>query len=196
MKWRPVPAKIVLFVGIVLSGCATPTYDLHLDPQSNVSPAAVGSSTKLYISFADERDETLIGYRGVQPYAEKLAAPDLPTILEKQLRDGLKQKGFEITDMQSSADATVTFRLHAFKFDFEKGIWTNDANISAVLAVDARRGARTYSNVYRYDVQDTMMGEPYKTDLDNRMNTALSEVLHKALSDENLDLLLVGKSGG
>ena len=123
----------------------------------------------------------------------KVSATSLPTIVESRLREGLIAKGYELVDSEDTADAKVTFRLRAFQFYIEQGFWSGGQNANAVLAADARRGEKDFTNVYRYSNEKRIQVIPDGGGIDTQMNSVLSEVLNKALADTSLDAFLTGK---
>ena len=106
----------------------------------------------------------------------------------------MEKKGYALAASEQGSVGTVTFRMRSFKFAVETGFWAGSDNVSAVLAVDALRSGRTYSNVYRFNSKHTAMVVPAGTDIDAMMNAALSDILQQALSDSALDQFLVHKS--
>jgi YajG family uncharacterized lipoprotein len=124
----------------------------------------------------------------------KITAEQLPSIVETQLREGETKKGYTLVPSQEGSEATVTFRLRSFKLGIEQGFWSGGQNVAAALSVDARRGPKDYSNVYRHESEKRIQVIPDGHEIDQVMTAALSEILSKALSDGNLDLFLTGRS--
>jgi uncharacterized lipoprotein len=178
-------------VAIALGGCAFTPHDLELHPTTNVAPSAVGAGTKVFFRFVDDRDDTVVGFRGAAGQGSKISATNLPPIVEAHLKDGFRAKGYTLLAMEDGADDRVTYRMRSFKFGVETGFWSGSDNVSAVLAVDATAGGKTFSNVYRFNSQHGAMAVPSGDDLDRMMNMALDDILHQALTDSTLDEFLV-----
>ena len=186
----------IIAVGASLAGCAFTPHELELKPSANVVASTVGQNTRLYYRFSDERDDAVVGHRGAGAVGSKITAESLPHVVDQQIRDGLKAKGYQLVDNETGADAKVTFRLRAFKFDIETGFFTGGQNTSAVLAADAWRAGKTYTNVYRYNSEERIMFVPGGNTIDNQMTQALNQILSKALADAALDGALTGKASG
>ena len=98
----------ILAVGAGLAGCAFTPHELELKPSANVVASTVGQNTRLYYRFSDERDDATIGHRGAGAWmGAKITAQDLPTLVDQQIRDGLKAKGYQLVDNEAAADAKV-----------------------------------------------------------------------------------------
>jgi uncharacterized lipoprotein len=179
---------------LLLSACAFTPHDLALYPSTSVSPSTVGSGTKVYFRFVDDRDDTVVGVRGARAMGAKIAAPTLPAVAEARLKEGLQTKGYALVSDEQASDDTVTYRMRSFKFNVETGFWSGSDNVSAVLAVDALKNGKTYSNVYRFNSQHSAQVVPAGEDLDLMMNRALSDILQQAVTDSALDKFLTGKN--
>jgi uncharacterized lipoprotein YajG len=182
----------VLVFSAALSACAWTPHELDLAPKTLPVQSAVGNGTSLYFKFTDERDDLTIGHRSTATVGAKISAANLPATVEKSLREELQSKKFVIMESEEKADASVVYRLRAFKFYISQGFWAGKKNVSAVLAVDAHRGGKSYSNIYRYNSADTIVFVPGGKDIDAQMNDALEQILDKAAADKDLEAFLVG----
>ncbi len=170
-------------VCVVLGGCAFTPHDVSLQPIETYNQSGVGTGTHIFYRFVDERDDLTLGARGAAGQGSRITANALPAMMQAQLRDVLTRKGFSLTGEEGDADATVNYRMRSFKFEVETGFWTGSDNVSAVLAVDALRRGRTYTNVYRFNSQHTAMVVPGGGDLDTMMNAAMNDLLRQADAD-------------
>jgi uncharacterized lipoprotein len=186
--------SILLTTALFISGCAWTPHSVDLQPQVSTAQSSVGTGTRLFMRFVDERDDMIVGHRAVGDNGAKITAEQLPSVVEAQLRDGETKKGYTLVPSQEGSDATVTFRLRSFKLGIEQGFWSGGQNVAAALTVDARRGLKDYNNVYRHESEKRIQVIPDGHEIDQVMTAALSEILNKALSDDNLDLFLTGKS--
>ncbi len=176
-----------------LTACTFTPHELQVKPTVDPSASDIGTGTRVFFRFVDERDDVVIGHRGVATVGAKISSSDLPAIIEAQLRQFLTKKQFALTDAEPAGAASVTYRLRSFKFDIESGFFTGGQNASAALAVDAKRGDRTYTTVYRYNSEERILFVPAGVQIDNQMNAALNQILAKADTDENLTHLLAGR---
>jgi uncharacterized lipoprotein len=176
----------------VLSGCAFTPAELALKPPTSMSNSDVGHGTPVSFKFVDERDDVTVGHRGVSTMGAKISAQDLPGMMEADLRKDIANKQFAIAQDGQHADAEVIFRLRSFKFDIESGFFTGGRNANAALAVDARRGDKTYNNVYRYNSEQRILFVPGESEINQQMNAALDQILTKAYDDGELSRFLSG----
>jgi uncharacterized lipoprotein len=177
----------------LLSGCAFTPHDVNLQPAVTASTSDVGQGTHLYFRFIDDRDDTIVGHRSVATVGAKISATDLPNVFEKRLRAELAAKQFQLIDSETSADASITYRLRSFKFEIEQGFFTGGRNAAAALAVDASRKGQTYANVYRYNSEVRIVAVPGGDEIDDQMNAALNQLLQQADTDSKLNQFLAGR---
>ena len=164
-----------------------------MKPTSSTVSSDIGHGTTVSFKFIDERDDVTVGHRGVATVGAKISAEDLPRMFENNLRQDLTGQQFNLVPEGQHADAEVIFRLRSFKFDIESGFFTGGRNASAALAVDARRGDKTFNNVYRYNNEQRILFVPGESEINQQMNAALNEILAKAYDDAGLTRFLAGK---
>ncbi|HKU96036.1 MAG TPA: YajG family lipoprotein [Vineibacter sp.] len=189
VSWRRPVAGILAL--LLTAACAFTPHDTDIQPTVQPSDSTIGAGTPVFFRFVDERDDVVVGHRGVGTMGAKVSATNLPTIVEAQLRDALQRKAFVLVASEQANTPTVVYRLRSFKFDIESGFFTAGRNASVALAVDAKRGDRTYNNVYRYNSEERIVFIPGGTEINGQMNAALSQVLQKAIDDQGLDRFLV-----
>jgi hypothetical protein len=146
----------------------------------------VGAGMAVYFQFADDRENAVIGYRGVALKAQVTSAA-LPGLVSEQLRSGLERKGYRLVQNRAEADKVVTFYLQSFSY-------VPTEELLAVMAVEASRGARKYTNAYRFFDTRPRQTLPSADEIDDFTNEALNTILQKALSDVELDIFLTQAS--
>ena len=192
-RWARVRRRSLGVIGfLLLSACAFTPHNVTVDPKVTMADSDIGNGTRVYFRFVDERDDTVVGHRAAGTMGAKVTADNLPHVVETTLRDGLVKKHFTLSDQQAGTDASVIYRLRSFKFDIETGFFTGGRNSAAALAVEARRGERSYDKVYRFNDETRIVFLPGESEIDQQMNGALSDILDKALSDTDLDRMLAG----
>jgi uncharacterized lipoprotein YajG len=190
-KLAPFVAMLICVQG--LTGCIHTPHEVNLAPKLDVALTNVGEGTTLHFRFVDERPDTLIGLRGYSGMGARITAKDLPTLVEAQLREGLKKKGYELAEAESPDYPTVTYRLVSFQILMQAGALTISDHVSAALAAEARRNASSYNQVYRYSFDESDGGAaPTASEIDTKMNRALNVILNQALSDRDMDKFLTG----
>ncbi len=194
MKHAIVGRGVSLCALALLAGCTFTPAELTLKPNVQMSSSDIGRGTPVSFKFVDERDDVTVGHRGVGTMGAKVTAQELPSIVEENLRKDLTNKQFTLVRSGEHADAEVIFRLRSFKFDIENGFFTGGRNSAAALAVDARRGDKTYENIYRYNDEKRIVFVPGESEIDQQMNAALNEILTKADADQELVRFLAGST--
>lgn len=191
---RLTPARVLaLLAATTLSACAFTPLDTALTPSATVPSSTLGQGSKLYFSFVDDRDDTVIGHRGVGNNGAEITVPSLPDTVQTSLRNDLTNQGFTLTSNADGADASVTFRLRAFKFGLAQGFWSGEEDTAATLEVAAQRGARGYNQVYRFNDVTRIQVVPDEDGVKAKLNAALDGVLGKAYADQALNQFLAGK---
>jgi len=186
---------VVLLAGAA-SACAWTPKEINLNAQPTGIDSSVGQNTPIFFRFIDDRDEIVVGHRGVATVGAKVTARRLPEYVEAQLREGLQRKQYQLVEDQAAARATVVYRLRAFKFYLEQGFFTGGENKSAAIGVDAQKAGLSYSNVYRFADEDRDIFIPGGDEIDREMNEALAYVLTAALADAELDKFLTAPVAG
>jgi uncharacterized lipoprotein YajG len=177
----------------LLSACTFTPAELALKPTSSTVASDAGHGTSVSFKFVDERDDVTVGHRGVATVGAKINAEDLPRTIEANLRQDLAGKQFVLLPEGQHADAEVIFRLRSFKFDIESGFFTGGRNAAAALAVDARKGEKTYNNIYRYNNEQRILFVPGESEINQQMNAALNQILTDAYNDTELTRFLAGR---
>lgn len=189
LRWaKPIASIAVL---LLAAACAFTPHDTELRPTVQSSDSTVGQGRPVFFRFVDERDDVVVGHRSVGSFGAKVSATNLPTIVESQLRQSLEKKAFVLIGAEQPGTPTVVYRLRSFKFEVESGFFTGGRNATATLAVDARRGERSYNNVYRYNSEQRIVFVPGGSEINDQMNAALTQVLQQAAEDKELDRFLI-----
>lgn len=191
VRWCRFMAGVVAL--LLAAACAFTPHDTELRPvvQPSDSNSTMGEGTAVFFRFVDERDDIVVGHRSVGSMGAKVSATNLPVVVETQLKEALQRKAFVLVDAEQPTLPSVVYRLRSFKFEIESGLLTGGRNATVVLAVDARRGERTYNNVYRFNSEERIVFVPGGKEINDQMNAALSQVLQKANDDRDLDRFLV-----
>jgi uncharacterized lipoprotein YajG len=175
---------------LLASACAFTPHDAELRPTVQATDSTVGQGRPLFFRFVDERDDVVVGHRSVGSMGAKVSATSLPAVVEAQLRQSLEKKTYALIGAEQPNVPAVVYRLRSFKFEVESGFFTAGRNATVALAVDARRGERSYNNVYRYNSEKRIVFVPGGSEINEQMNAALSEVLQQAANDAALDRFL------
>jgi uncharacterized lipoprotein YajG len=189
---KRIAGLMVILSTIIIGGCTFTPKEIDLNATPTISDNKVGNGMPLYFRFMDDRDDMVVGVRGANNMGSKITAQNLPQYVEKSLREGLAQKGYQIIGNKEAAAAEIIYRLRSFKFSINMGFWTGAENKSAIIAVEATKGGRDYAKVYKYDDEDRDVVVPGGDEINTEMNEALAGVLNDALNDAALDNFLTG----
>lgn len=182
----------VLLAATLISGCTFTPHDVQVAPTAPTPVSTVGNGTRLFFQYVDDRDDVTVGHRGVATVGAQVTAQDVSSVVQSHLRTMLQNKGYTLSDVPANTDASITYRLRAFKFDIESGFFTGGQNADVALGVDAARGPQTYRTVYRSNSDERILAVPTGDAIDSQMNAVLDDVLTKAANDPALDSLLTG----
>lgn len=182
--------QVALLVILSLGACQFVPHDVQLSTPVPNYASDVGHGARVYFRFIDDRDDVTVGNRGIGGNGAKITATELPNLIQAQLTDALVKKNYRLVPAESEGEATVTYRLRAFKFDLERGFFTGGQNTAAALAVDARRSDKSYAQVYRYNAEQRIAIVPGGDEINSVMNAAVTQILQQATTDAALDHLL------
>ncbi len=138
------------------------------------------------MDVVDDRDDLVVGQRGAGLQGADITAKDIIPALEREMKRGLEAKGFRVVSSTEPANAEVQANLRAFKFFVETGFWTGAENISVVVKIEAERGGDDFERNYRVSEEERVMAISAGEVIDVKLNGALSFVLEKIMSDEEL----------
>ena len=168
------------------SACAFTPHEVSITAEAATTPSSIGDGVSVAFSVVDDRDDLVVGQRGVGMQGADITANGLIPAVEKELKEGIEAKGFRVISMGEAADADFTANLRAFKFFIESGFWTGAENTNVAIRVEAKKGNRDFKRMYRSDSENRAMVVPTGEAIDAKLNAALTDVLTKILEDEEL----------
>lgn len=178
----------VASVALLVSGCAYIDQTLRIAPQVNVEEANIGQGKQVALRVVDDRDEQLIGKRGVQyfPGGKISNEQDLAEVLKSALIEGLRKKGFKpVGDNES--DHLMKAELRSLTYTTSMGFWTGGNIGTAVVKIIATQpSGKAYERTYRSqkEIRTAFVGSQ---ETNSRVvNEALSEAVSKVFEDRVL----------
>ena len=177
---------MTLMASTLLASCAFTPHNVAVNPETTAAPSTIGEGTTLALKVVDDRDDIVVGQRGVGMQGADITANGIIPAIESELKSGLEAKGFTVLPARSDADAEFEARLRAFKFFIESGFWTGAENTSVVINVEAEKGSKDYERGYRSNTEERTMVIPAGASIDEKLNGALSVVLNKIMADSEL----------
>ncbi len=178
----------ILLIGL-LSACAYSPMTVNLEPDTIVSASDIGIGNTVYLTVIDERTESTIGHRGaaMMKGAKITLEEDLSAVVQLALTEMLQTKGFEIGyDDSNSLRPSLRVDIRGLEYSTSTGFWTGGVEVSAALKAIAIGEGETYENFYRYGNEDRVVVVPGADSNNERINTALNDVLRQLMSDRKL----------
>ena len=183
MKTR---ALAFVLSSILLTSCTFTPHEVAITAEAPSTPSSVGKGVTLALQVIDDRDDVVVGQRGVGMMGADITVKDIVPALERELKKGLEVKGFTVASAKSNADAKFKARLRAFKFFIETGFWTGAENTSVVINVEADKRGKNFERSYRFNAEERVIVVPMGSSIDEKLNAALSEILAKIMLDAEL----------
>jgi uncharacterized lipoprotein YajG len=186
---------LVIVAGLVLfSGCAFNPQQANLSPTINIPTSEEGKNVTIAVRVIDERPSKTLGRRGTAygAAAEITAAQDLATIVNQQVIDGLRKKGFNPVAYDETKDPRLTVEVRLLEYSTSQGFWTGGVHIKGALKAIAQRSGNTYENMYRSEKEERVMVVPTAGANEEWINTVLADVLQQMFADTALFKALTG----
>jgi uncharacterized lipoprotein YajG len=179
---------VVLPVLVVLFGCAFNRQQVNFSPTTNVISSDAGKDVTVAVRVVDERPSKSLGRRGTAygPAAEITEAQGLAVVVQQQVIDGLRKKGFNPVDYHEEKDPRLTVEIRLLEYSTSQGFWTGGVHIKGALKAVAVRAGKNYERMYRTEKEERVVFVPTANTNEQWINTALSDVLRQLFEDEGL----------
>jgi len=181
----------------LFAGCAFNPQTANIAPTVAVMASSEGRGVTVGVRVVDERPSKSLGRRGTAygAAAEITAAQDIATIVQKEIIEGLKKKGFSALDYSDSANPKLSVEVRLLEYSTSQGFWTSGVNIKAALKAIAVKSGKTYEKMYRTDKEERVVVVPTAETNEKWINDALTEVLRQLLDDHGLIAFLAEEKG-
>ena len=180
--------SIIIPLTLFISGCAYVPHQTDLSVSVSLPSSNIGSGTSLYLKFIDDRESTVVGSRGAGLGA-KITAEDIMTIFEDGIREGFKNKGYQLVT-QDESNSELKIKLRSFKYQIVAGFWTGREDINVVINVEGRNGQLDYEKTYRHVHEASKVFYADGQGLNKNLNFALNSTIKKLFNDNDLDQFL------
>jgi len=187
MKAKLMIAALVLPV-LFLTGCAYIDQNLRVTPQVSIAQENIGQGKKVALRVVDDRDEQLIGKRGLQyfPGGKISTDQDLVEVIRDAFIKGLHDKGFELVG-ENESNLLVKAELRSLAYTTVMGLWTGGNVGTAVVKVIANQpSGKTYERTYRSQKQIRSFFVGSQETNTKVVNQALTDALNKVFEDKEL----------
>ena len=191
-------AVLALVGAIWLGGCTFTSHEIELmaTPPS-AARVNIGEGVGLQIVVIDDRDQRVIGQRGVGSIGSDISSPQLVDYIQRQVVQGFQSRGFVLVSDNQPHDMSATVFLRSFKWHTQMGFWTGGENVHVSIKADATNSKTKESLVktYQYDHEKRVLFVSFGEEITRRMNAGLSDVLAQLFSDDELMRFLTGVTG-
>lgn len=179
----------VLVLCVMLVACAHSPQTINIRPDIDVSKAnALGQGTKITLQVVDNRASRVIGSRG-GVYADTAnisTVSDIATPIRGELVQGLRVLGYEVVGADQASKADLKVLVDAIEYKTTSKRVMTDIETAATVRAVARVGNREFSGRYRGTQTKEVLRTPSSEDNDEMVNAAVSRVLERMLTDQEL----------
>jgi len=189
---RPFLAAIAA-AGVV--GCAFNPQTARISPNVEVASGDIGQGTTVAFRAVDERASKSLGNRGAAfgKGAEISSTEDIAAVVHEKIADGLRKKGFAVTDYNETASPRLSVEVRSLEYDTSIGFWTGGVKVQAALKAVAVRDGKTYERMYRTDKERRVVIVPGAGKNEQWINEAVTDVLTQVFDDTGLYRHLAGQ---
>jgi uncharacterized lipoprotein len=186
---------IVLIAGLaLLGGCAFTRMQANLRPTVEVAASNEGKNVAVAVRVVDERPSKSLGRRGTAygAAAEITAADDIAAVVQQQIVDGLRTKGFNPVDFGEQKNPRLTVEVRLLEYSTSQGFWTGGVHTRGALKAIAVHSSGNYEQMYRSEKEHRVVVVPTAETNEQWINDALNEVLRQLFDDAKLFKFLAG----
>lgn len=186
---------MLVMLGATAGGCVFTSHEIELTATPpSAAEVNIGEGVRLRIVVVDDRDQRVIGQRGVGGAGADVSSPQLVEYLQYQVVQGFQSRGFVVVTDDSPHDISLTFFLRSFKWHTQSG----GDSVYVSIRVDATNSETQESFIksYHYDDKQQLGFFPTTGEIiTSRMNAGLSDILAQLFSDDDLRRFLVAAHG-
>ncbi len=179
-------ALACVLCGILLASCAYVPHEVAITAEAPSTPSSVGNGVTVALHVIDDRDDVVVGKRGMAMSGADITAKDAVPALESELKKGLEAKEFMVVSAGSDADAEFEAKLRSFKIFVESSFLTTIVHTSVFVNVHAEKSGKDFERSYRSNTEEREIGVPMGSAFDQKLNAALSMVLSEIMLDAEL----------
>jgi uncharacterized lipoprotein YajG len=214
---RAIRISFLLAITLLVAGCGLHSFQpqhVTLAPRLSTAPVKIGAGAKVYITVADERGTNFLGYKADSDRFGRgniTTSDDIRVIYQKALSDGLANLGFKVVTAPDPAALNLEVSIRRFLymgplFNTATGSTgkANETYITAATTARVRRGrtealdspnvSLVHEKSYEVYLGHPGLLRPSPSEVEEKINAALSELIAKLLDD--LELLALLKARG
>ncbi len=181
---------IAALVFPVLFACVPKAQTVILKPAPAVEAGNMGKGIRVLVVTTDDRASGVLGSQGATANATVSTDQNAAAVLEAQVVDGLRKKGFDaVTKTEAgvaTSSRTLTVSLETLNYAAAGNAFSGDVHLKAAITAVATTGGAPLERTYRGE-EDRKVGLSPTADANTRyVNEILSDVLSRLLNDERL----------
>lgn len=179
---------------LLLQGCAYQAQTANLAPSLEFPDSTEGKNVSVAVRIIDERPSKSLGHRAhaYGPAGEITATQELASVLDRQIKNGLRKKGFTLVDYSATADPKLTIEIRLFEYTMSQG-FTFGLHVKGALKAFASLSKDNYENFYRTEVEERVFTAPTAATNESVINAGLTKLLNEMFRDSKLFNFLAGK---
>ena len=172
----------------LLTACAFNPQSAKIAPNVEVATGDVGKGVTVAFRVVDERSSKSLGNRGTAygKAAEISAADDVSAVVHEKIAEGLKRKGYAVTDYNENASPRLSVELRSLEYGTSTGFWTGGVKVQAALKGVATRDGKVYEKMYRSEKENRVVVVPTAEKNQEWINAGLTDVLTQVFDDIGL----------
>jgi len=196
--------KISSSIGLIAALLASAGCKAYILQQANIAPTVTvvssseGTGVPVAVRVTDERPSTGLGRRGTGVFgdaAEITAAQDLAAVVQKEIIDGLKKKGFVAVDDSDASRTKLSVEIRLLEYSTSTRFFTGGVHIKGALKAVASKNGKTYEKMYRTEKEERVVIVPTADTNEKWINEALGDVLKQLMDDGGLTIFLTQENG-
>lgn len=179
-----------------LAGCALSPQTINISPSVDLSKITdTGHGRRVALEVADNRGTRVVGRRGgvYATTSEISTSADIKTPIRNELSKSLQAMGYQVVPAGESADAELRLIVDQILYDTGGGNVVKEIETSATVRVVSRVDNREYTGRYRGKRTTEVLKAPDADKNEAMINAALSHVLERVLSDDELHKFMQGQ---
>ena len=186
---------LVVVAALCAAGCAFNPQSAKINPNVEVAAADIGKGVTVAFRVVDERASKSLGNRGAAlgKAAEISSADDVAVVVHTRIAEGLRKKGFTVTDYDESASPRFSVEVRSLEYGTSVGFWTGGVKVQSAIKGVAVRDGKVFERMYRSDKEHRVVVVPGAGKNEQWINETLADVLAQVFDDVGLFRHMAGQ---
>ena len=179
---------------LLLSACSFKPMSVNVQPVLLTSPMpSTATGQPVWLSVSDGRDSPELGSRSISGKTAAITAQnDLLKSLRQAFVKAYAAQGFSF--VSEKVENVPELKLILLKTDYvsqSKALQGTVTQLNTELRLEARSATKRYEKNYRSSVENKSTFTPMQAAVEEMVNSALSDVLQRAVNDKTVQALLL-----